>query len=209
MLSLRTPLGPISRNKVRGPETDPYTRGKMAGLYIAGMSQRQIVDVMKRGRDSARGAIALDILNTNGNSLPRPGRPRLYSDRDRRTILRNLRAFPKITFQQRREDTGLTMSNSYIKNIARENSLKHWRAKKRPELTSKVAALRLAWCLARADWTVEQWKKYMFSDECSVERGKGQKQVWVWGAPADKWKPEMVSTYKKGKQLRVMVWGMF
>ena len=40
MLSLRTPLGPISGNKVRGPETDPYTRGKIAGLYIAGMSQR-------------------------------------------------------------------------------------------------------------------------------------------------------------------------
>ena len=99
---------------------------------------------MKRGRDSVRRAIALDILNTNSNSLPRPGRPRLYSDRDRRTILYNLRAFPKITFQQRREDTGLTMSNSYIKNIVYENGLKHWRTKKRPELTSKVVALRLA-----------------------------------------------------------------
>ena len=125
ILSLRTPLGPISRNKIRGPKTDPYTRGKIAGLYIAGISQRQIVDVIKRGHDSVQGAIALDILNTNSNSLPRPSRPRLYSDRDRRTILRNLRAFPKITFQQRREDTGLTMSNSYIKNIVYENSLKH------------------------------------------------------------------------------------
>ena len=49
----------------------------------------------------------------------------------------------------------------------------------------------------------------MFSDECSVEQGKGQKQVWVFGILADKWKPEMVTTYKKGKQLRVMVWYMF
>ena len=49
----------------------------------------------------------------------------------------------------------------------------------------------------------------MFSDECSVERGKGKKREWVWGPPVDKWKPEMVQTYKKGKQLRVMVWAMF
>ena len=49
----------------------------------------------------------------------------------------------------------------------------------------------------------------MFSDECSVERGTGKKQVWVFGQPKDKWKPAMVETYTTGKNLRVMVWGMF
>ena len=68
-----------------------------------------------------------------------------------------------------------------------------------------MAAKRLLWCKCRAHWDVERWRTYMFSDECSAERGKGQKQEWVWGTPADKWKPEMVQTYKKGKQLRVMV----
>ena len=59
----------------------------MAGLYIASISQRQIMDIMKRSRDSVRGAIALNILNTNSNSLPCPSRPKVYSDRDRRTYL--------------------------------------------------------------------------------------------------------------------------
>ena len=94
----RTPLRVISGNRGRGPDTDPYTRGKIAGLYTAGLSQRQIVDLMKRGRDAVRGAIALEILNTNGASLPRSGRPRVYNDRDRRSMLRNLRACPKLTF---------------------------------------------------------------------------------------------------------------
>ena len=49
----------------------------------------------------------------------------------------------------------------------------------------------------------------MWSDECSAERGKGKKRAWVWGTPTDKWKPEFVETYKKGKDLRVMVWAMF
>ena len=49
----------------------------------------------------------------------------------------------------------------------------------------------------------------MWSDECSAEREKGKKRAWVWGTPADKWKPEFVETYRKGKDLRILVWGMF
>jgi hypothetical protein len=47
----------------------------------------------------------------------------------------------------------------------------------------------------------------MWSDECSVERGRGKLIVWVFGPRADKWKPELVTTYKTGKDIRVMVWG--
>lgn len=49
----------------------------------------------------------------------------------------------------------------------------------------------------------------MWSDECSAERGKGKKRSWVWGIPSDKWKPAFVDTYRKGKDLRVIVWAMF
>jgi hypothetical protein len=59
-------------------------------------------------------------------------------------MLRNLRGFPKLTFDKRREQTGLDMSNSIIKLIVRFNKLYYWRAKQRPELTPEVAALRLA-----------------------------------------------------------------
>ena len=45
----------------------------------------------------------------------------------------------------------------------------------------------------------------MWSDECSVERGKGGEVVWVWGHSTDKWKPTHVETYKKGKGMRVIV----
>ena len=49
----------------------------------------------------------------------------------------------------------------------------------------------------------------MFLDECSVERGAGKKQIWVFGLPKDKWKPAMVETYKSNKNMKIMVWDMF
>jgi hypothetical protein len=122
-------------------------------------------------------------------------------------MLQNLRTFPQLTFQQRRDDTGLKMSNSDIKNLARASGLHHWRAKKRPELTPIRAMQRLAWCLTRKDWTVTKWRKAIFLDECWSERGgKGQKPVWIWGIPAHKWRLEMVT---RGRLLHGMVWCMF
>ena len=49
----------------------------------------------------------------------------------------------------------------------------------------------------------------MFSDECSAERGAGKKQIWCFGELKDKWKPNMVKTYKSNKNMKIMVWGMF
>ena len=49
----------------------------------------------------------------------------------------------------------------------------------------------------------------MWSDECSVERGRGKLIEWAFGYRSDKWKPSHVTTYKKGKDLRIMVWAVF
>jgi hypothetical protein len=49
----------------------------------------------------------------------------------------------------------------------------------------------------------------MWSDECSAERGRGKKQEWCWRTSEQKWNPEMITTYKSGKDIKVMVWGCF
>lgn len=209
MATPRTPLSSTTGNRQRGPELSPYQRGLIIGATIGGMSPREIEDEMQLSRGAIRTTIAMDETRSEGVSCPRSGRPRIYTDRDDRMMLRHLRFYPKAKFEARRKDTGLKMSNTYIKNLARRYGIHHWRAKKRPELTSEVAALRLLWCRVRRHWTVDQWRTYMFSDECSAERGRGKEIEWVFGLPKDKWKPEMVTTYKKGKDIRVMVWAAF
>jgi len=93
------------------------------------------------------------------------------------------------------------MSNSTIKQLAKKHKLHHWRAKKRPELTEAHAAERLLWCKCREHWGVEEWKIYMWSNECSAERGRGKLIKWVFKLQANKWMPLHVTTYKKEKDL--------
>jgi hypothetical protein len=45
----------------------------------------------------------------------------------------------------------------------------------------------------------------MWSDECSVERGKGKAVTWVFRTPTQKYDKEMIDPYKKGKDVSVMV----
>ena len=58
-------------------------------------------------------------------------------------MLQCLRSYPKMTYERRRETIGLKMSNSYIRELAIAEGLKHWRVKKRLELILVVAAERL------------------------------------------------------------------
>ena len=50
---------------------------------------------------------------------------------------------------------------------------------------------------------------FIWSDECSVERGRGKAQEWCFRTTAQKYDPEMVQTYKTGKDMKVIVWGCF
>jgi hypothetical protein len=101
-------------------------------------------------RGAVRRSIAQDTTRLEGESLPRSDCPPTYTDRDERLILRNLRLFPKSTFDDRRKESGVKMSNSTIKRLAQKHGLYHWRAKKRPELTEEHAVKRLLWCKCRA-----------------------------------------------------------
>lgn len=182
----RTPLRVIDSNQPRGKEISPYMRGKIIGMVDSGSLISSIQAQYSLSRKAVRGTIAQDSLRQEGQSLPRSGCPRTYSDRDEQHMLRNLRLFPKSTFDDRRKETGLEMSNSTIKRLAKKHGLQHWRAKKRPELLQKHADERLLWCRVRQHWGVEEWKKYMWSDECSAERGRGKLIEWVFGLRTDK-----------------------
>ena len=97
----------------------------------------------------------------------------------------------------------------YPQDDFKKYGILNWRARKRPALIEEHAAARLAQCLLRKDWGVEEWIKYMWSNKCSVERGNRASQTWVFCTPAQKWNKEMIESYKKGKDISIIVQGCF
>jgi hypothetical protein len=158
---------------------------------------------------AVRYTIEQDDTRNNGASLGRSGRPKCYTAAEERKLLRHVRGNPKDTYAKVKHATGMACSTSTIKRILKTHGIANWRCKKRPHLTEKAVKARYEWCKKRLGWTAEEWGLVMWSDECSVERGSGKEQEWCFRTPAQKWDPEMITTYKCGKDIRVMVWGCF
>jgi transposase len=206
---LRTPLGPRSGNIRRGPELTPYARGKIVGAAQSGKTHTQIAITQKWARSTVQSTLSLDLYRNEGESQPRSGRPKTYTEREERSILRQVRLHPKCTYADVRRACLIKLCDSTLKRILKKHGITNWRAKQRPALTEEHAAKRLAWCIERIHWSVEEWRKYMWSDECSVERGSGGNREWVFRTPVQKWQKEMIQIYKKGKDISIMVWGCF
>jgi hypothetical protein len=45
----------------------------------------------------------------------------------------------------------------------------------------------------------------VWSDECSVEQGRGKRDEWAFRTPTQKWDQEMVQTYGTNKNIKVIV----
>ena len=84
--------------------------------------------------------------------------------------------------------------------------MEHWIAKKRPILSKDHAKARLAWAEVRKNWTLDDWAKVIFTDECSIERGSGKRPKWIWCYKQQRLDPAYVATYNKGKDLSIMIW---
>ena len=209
MAPKRRALAEIAGNTPSRRELTPFQRGLIVGAYRSGDGPTQISRQYDVPIGTVKTTLARDKSRIEGTSQPRIGRPYTYSERDERVLLRYVRKFPKHTYDLVRIGTGLDFSNTTIRRILEPFGISKWRARRRPELNELRAQLRLKWCIEHSDWTVEQWRAFIWSDECSIERGRGKKQEWCFGTPEDKWKPSHVQTYSTGKGLSIMVWAAF
>jgi hypothetical protein len=76
----------------------------------------------------------------------------------------------------------IEISSSTVWTILKKASLRKTKPTRKPGLTKKMRAERLAWCLAHEHWTLEDWKNVIFSDETSVillhRRGGSSTSSW-------------------------------
>jgi transposase len=201
----RSPLGPISGNRLLGAHLSPYARGVIAGKASAGAKPSEIAAELELEYSTVYRTIQLDLTRHEGASLPRTPRKKSYTEADERILLRHVRLNPKDTYAKIKIACGLACSKSTLRKILKEHGITNWRAKRRPFLTEKNAAARLKWCLERQHWLAEDWALVVWSDECSVERGRGQRDEWVFRTPGQKWHRQMIQTYDAKKNMKVMV----
>ena len=63
----------------------------------------------------------------------------------------------------------------------KEQGLRAVKKKKKPRLTPAHGKARLNWALAHSEWTMDDWKKVIWSDETKINRinSDGIKYAWL------------------------------
>src|SRR3954451_647967 len=69
--------------------------------------------------------------------------------------------------------------------------------RKKPLLTKKHMKERLDFAIAHKDWTVEDWKRVVWSDETKINRLGSDGRKWVWKKAGEGLSERLVKGTKK------------
>lgn len=173
-----TPRPPGTPRPGPGCEYSPHKRARIVSARESGMKYKDIA--LREGVKEAtcRKIFSRAPKQTSCVTRPRKGRPQLISDRDARRIFRTIFVQPKITAAQLRVSAVPHASKRTIYRFLKKSGIQKWRCKRRPLLTQAIANLRLEWAHTYNNRDDAFWRRVRWSDECSVERGKGGKWAW-------------------------------
>jgi len=79
--------------------------------------------------------------------------------------------------------------------------------KKKPFLTKKHRKARMDFALAHQHWTVEDWKRVVWSDETKINRLGSDGRKWVWKKPGEGLNDRLVEGTQKFGGGSLMLWG--
>ena len=141
------------------------------------------------------------------------GRPRLLDNHSERLIVRQINSGDMDTATEVAKNLQETHRTSVhpntIRRVLKRNGL-HGRAKvKKPLLSAKHVRDRLSFARKYADWTVEDWKQVIWSDETKINRFGSDGRKWCWKSRGGQLKPNHITNTVKFGGGSIMVWGCF
>lgn len=137
------------------------------------------------------------------------GRPRVMSNGDARVIERMIKSrearTPMAAAKAINKDVSEWTVRRALKRIGLVASIK----KKKPALSEKNVRARLKFCKEHKNWTVEDWKRVIWTDETKINRYQSDGKAYYWHRPNEKLQKHQVKETLKHGGGSLMVWGCF
>lgn len=138
------------------------------------------------------------------------GRPCMLTTRMKKTMTRYIvRDKLGTAVQVKRavlRDFGMFVSADTVRRGLREGGLRAIEKKKKPALTEKQQKARYEWALRHQHWTMDDWRRVIWSDEVRIALYGSDGRSWAWKAPDAPLQREHVRQTKKFGGGSIMVW---
>lgn len=153
-------------------DTTPTEAAQLVSLLEAGYGQREVARRLNLSRSAVQ-RVYRRYLET-GTFVRRPGtgRPRATTERDDRfiatTSLRD-RGLNAVQLQQQLRDVrGVAISRWTVRRRLKERNLTSHKPATGPKLTVAHRRSRLEFAREHVNWTLEDWRSVLFSDETRI-----------------------------------------
>jgi hypothetical protein len=115
----------------------------------------------------------------------------------------------KTTARQIKTELGIenVSERTIQRRLSESGEFENGWAKTMPFISEKNRRARLDWCKEHKNWTIEQWRKVVWSDESGFEL-RSKARFKVWRRPSERYSPKNCKgTVKHDK--KIQVWGCF
>jgi transposase len=182
-------------------------RAKVVAYHDAKLNYDEIA--VKVGvHEATVGRIIRQFKKTgNYTKKKQTGRPRKLSKMDSRQLVRLVHEDRRGNLEDFRKLMRADVSIATLRRELHRQGIHCRVARKKPFLTARHIAKRLEFARKYKDWTVEQWRKVLWTDEASFERGKSSRQAHAWRKKDEANKMECCAATFKSGRISVMVWG--
>jgi hypothetical protein len=145
-----------------------------------------------------------------GRKMSKGGRPQALSEADKRYCTRQVtkgRLDNAVKVKKAlQKDLGIIVSPDTVRRALRGAGHGAIEKPKKPLLSVKNVRKRLEWCKSFLDWTIDDWKRVVWSDETKINRCKSDGRVWAWIRDGEQLKPRHVKVTVKHDGGSIMIW---
>jgi len=170
---------------------------------------REIAALMKCGKSAVQHMLTTYQFETFQGRNVRREYQRKTTKREDRYIERALKENSFLPLRDITNKIGLPISERTVRRRRSEVGLGSYIAAEKPGLKPTHMKLRMEWALKYKDWTIEDWKRVIWSDESIEWIGVSPRRQWVIRPPGEKYNPKYVKKTFKGERVKVMVWACF
>lgn len=189
----------------------PFERVRIVELKSVGWSYAEIherypyipIGTIKTtiSRSSKRGSTQ--------ETLPRSGGPQKLEENEKSLLFQAIEENPRIKYEALLALTNYRVSRQTIWRLLQTAHRRKWLVLQRPELTPEHARRRLCWANLVQHYNTYKWKQVFWSDESTVEWGKGARREYTFTRPKDQVSAQDIEEISVHKGIKQMFWAAF
>ena len=184
-----------------------FEKGKIVAYYECGKTKIWIANAINKSEKSVRNFLQKFSQSGNYKQKSGSGRKRKTTTTTDHHIAISAKKQRTITAKEIKNQLNLDVSDQTIRNRLHELGYKSHLQTKKPFISCRNQRKRYNWAVEHLQWTVDQWKRVLFSDESPYVL-RFNRRVRVWRLVNEKYQKEcMTGTVKHDS--KIMVWGCF